>query len=265
MAPGTPIRAAALAVLVSCLMAGALAWVPALDGAAAAERMAETQSQIVIAASDSGSRSLPLGIGKTVVIDFPRDIKDVLVGDPKIANAIIRSSRRAYIIGVASGATNIFFFDASGKQIVGFDVSIARDVNIIREAIRRLIPDSDINVEGIGDGIMLTGTVATPAEAQQAYDIATRFVGTSESGANSSGGGGSGGSGGGSSMSMSLSVGGGGGGSSSASKIINAIVVRGRDQIMLKVTVAEVERDLIKQLGINLSGSLGYGLSLIHI
>ena len=53
-----------------------------------------------MAASDAGSRFVPLGIGKSVVIDLPRDVKDVLVADPKIANAVIRSARRAYIIGV---------------------------------------------------------------------------------------------------------------------------------------------------------------------
>ena len=51
---------------------------------------------------------------------------------------------------------------------------------------------------------------------------------------------------------------------SQASKIVNVIVVRGRDQIMLKVTVAEVERDLIKQLGINLSGALGSGTAVVN-
>ena len=89
--------------------------------------------------------------------------------------------------------------------------------------------------KGIGDGIMLTGVVSSQAEAQQAYDIAARLLdaGTAET------------------------VGAG-------SKVVNAIVVRGRDQIMLKVTVAEVERDVIKQLGINLSGSLGYGTAVVN-
>jgi pilus assembly protein CpaC len=41
-------------------------------------------------------------------------------------------------------------------------------------------------------------------------------------------------------------------------------MVRGRDQVMLKVTVAEVERDLIKQLGIDLSGSLNYGTAVVN-
>jgi pilus assembly protein CpaC len=63
------------------------------------------------------ARFLALGIGKSVVIDLPRDIKDVLVADPKIANAVVRSAQRAYIIGAAVGQTNIVFFDSAGQQI----------------------------------------------------------------------------------------------------------------------------------------------------
>ena len=57
-----------------------------------------------------------LGVGKTVVVDLPRDIRDVLVADPKIANAVVRTSRRAYLIGVAVGQTNVYFFDATAHS-----------------------------------------------------------------------------------------------------------------------------------------------------
>ena len=87
---------------------------------------------IQVVGSDARSRFLPLGLGKSVVIDLPRDIKDVLVADPKIANAVIRSVRRAYIIGVAVGQTNIYFFDAEGRQIAGFDIAVTRDLNGMR-------------------------------------------------------------------------------------------------------------------------------------
>ena len=190
---------------------------------------------IRVAASDFGSRAVTLGVSKSVVIDLPRDIKDVLVADPKIANAVVRSSRRAYIIGIAVGQTNVFFFDSAGKQIAGFDIAVTRDLNGIRQAIKQVIPDSDVSVEGIGTGVILSGTVASDAESQQAYDIAVRLL---DSG-------------------TAVTVG-------QGSKVVNAIVVRGRDQVMLKVTVAEVERDLIKQLGINLSGSLGYGTAIVN-
>ncbi len=68
------------------------------------------------------ARPLSLGIGKSIVIDLPRDIKDVLVADPKIANAVVRSSQRAYIIGAAVGQTNIVFFDSAGQQIAAYPV-----------------------------------------------------------------------------------------------------------------------------------------------
>jgi len=236
MRPGTPIRAAALAAimagLASCLLA---AW-PQLS-AVAAEMSVEPQTQtIVVAASDFGSRSVALGVGKSVVIDFPRDIKDVLVANPRIANAVIRSSRCAYVIGNEMGQTNVFSFDAEGKQLAGLDIAVTRNLNGIRAAIKQVIPDSDIRVEGIGlDGVILSGLVSSQAEAQQAFDIATRLLNSSSGEAVGSG-----------------------------SKVVNAIVVRGRDQIMLKVTVAEVERDLIKQLGINLSGSFGFGSAVVN-
>jgi pilus assembly protein CpaC len=172
-------------------------------------------------------RFLAIGIGKSVIIDLPRDVKDVLVADPKIANAVIRSAQRAYIIGAAVGQTNVVFFDADGRQISSYDIAVKRDLNGVRTALRQLLPSSGIQAEGIGDGIMLTGSVSSPIEAQQAGDLAARLVG-------------------------------------GADKVLNSIVVKGRDQVMLKVTVAEVQRSIIKQLGVDLSASMNYGTAVVN-
>ena len=172
------------------------------------------------------ARFLALGVGKSVVIDRPRDIKDVLVADPKIANAVVRSAQRAYIIGATVGQTNIVFFDAAGQQIAAYDIAVKRDLNGVRAALRAAMPNSDIQIEGVGDGVVLTGSAATPVEAQQAGEIAARLVGGPE-------------------------------------KVVNSIAVRGRDQVMLKVTVAEVSRSLIKQLGIDLTANLNYGTTVV--
>jgi pilus assembly protein CpaC len=188
-----------------------------------------------VVSSDQNSRFIPLGIGKSVVVDLPRDIKDVLIADPKIANAVIRSSRRAYIIGAAIGQTNIFFFDADGRQIAGFEIAVKRDLNGIRNAIKQALPASDIQVEGVGEGVMLTGNVASTAEAAMAFEIAARLVGAGTNPMTQDG-----------------------------TKVVNAITVLGKDQVMLKVTVAEVKRTIIKQLGINLSGTLGYGATVLN-
>ena len=191
---------------------------------------------IQVVGSDQNARFVPLGIGKSVVLDLPRDIKDVLVADPTIANAVVRSARRAYLIGVKVGQTNMFFFDAEGRQIAGFDIAVQRDLGGLQAILKQALPEEDIRVEAVGDGIMLTGSVATPAQAQQAYDLANRVAAS----------------------------GGAGGGMGGDSKVINNIIVRGRDQVMIKVTVAEVQRDVIKQLGIDLSGTFNTGTAVVN-
>ena len=123
------------------------------------------------------ARFLSLGIGKSIVIDLPRDIKDVLVADPKIANAVVRSAQRAYIIGAAVGQTNIVFFDSAGQQIAAYDIAVKRDLNGVRAALKQTMPNADIQIEGVGDGVMLSGSAASPIEAQQAGDLAARLVG----------------------------------------------------------------------------------------
>src|SRR6266702_6618878 len=134
-----------ITLLIAVLIAFGLA---ATGRAPAAD--SRTPPVIQLVGSDASSRFVPLGIGKSVAIDLPADIKDVLVADPKIANAVIRSSRRVYMIGVTVGQTNIFFFDAEGKQIAGFDIAVTRDLNGVRAALKQTMPDADIHIEGVG-------------------------------------------------------------------------------------------------------------------
>jgi pilus assembly protein CpaC len=84
-----------------------------------------------------------------------------------------------------------------------------------------------IQIDGVGDSVILTGSVSSPVEAQQAGEIAARLVGGTE-------------------------------------KVVNSIVVRGRDQVMLKVNVSEVRRDIIKQMGVDLSASMNYGTAIVN-
>src|SRR4029079_5141352 len=116
MATKTLTHAASMGALIAFRALTPISLAHAVDG--------PPKTTIKVAASEATSRSIPLGIGKSVAIALPADIKDVLVADPKIANAVVRSSRRVYMIGVAVGQTNIFFFDADGKQIAGFDIAV---------------------------------------------------------------------------------------------------------------------------------------------
>lgn len=222
--PGKPTTMAARAL--SMTAAAALLVNQIALPAHAADR-AITDRAVVAGSEGLNARFMALGIGKSVVIDLPRDIKDVLVADPKIANAVVRSAQRAYIIGATVGQTNIIFFDGAGQQIAAYDIAVTRDLNGLRAALRQTLPGADIRIEGVGDGVVLSGSASSAIEAQQAADLAARLVGGMD-------------------------------------KVVNSISVRGRDQVMLKVTVAEMQRDIIKQLGIDLSGSMNYGTAVVN-
>ncbi|MGO8913698.1 MAG: type II and III secretion system protein family protein [Bradyrhizobium sp.] len=204
--------------------AAAMTLNPALTPAVASDDNTAPQ---VTASAQAKVRFLALGVGKSVIIDLPRDVKDLLVADPKIANAVIRSPQRAYIIGAGVGQTNVVFFDSDGQQIAAYDIAVKRDLNGVRAALKQMLPAAGIQAEGIGDSVMLTGSVSSPIEAQQAGDVAARLVG-------------------------------------GADKVVNSIVVRSRDQVMLKVTVAEVQRNIIKQLGIDLSANMNVGTAVVN-
>ena len=222
MTNATLIRSATSAALIVMTLLGRPAPVAAADAGVKAFAPA------VQIHGDKAAQFIPLGVSKSIVVDLPGDIKDVLVADPLIANAVVRTARRAYIIGVKVGQTNIYFFDAEGRQLMAFDIAVTRDLNGIRTGLKRALPEADISIEGLADGIMLTGSASSQAESQQAYDLASRLAGD-------------------------------------GTKVVNSIMVRGRDQVMLKVTVAEVRRDVIKQLGIDLSGSLSSGQNVLNV
>ena len=190
-------------------------------------------------------RRLEMSIGTSHIVDLHRDAKEVFVGNPGIANAVVSSARKIFLIGVANGATSVFVTDADGQQIAAFDIVVGRDLSVLRKMLRDAIPSGQLDVKPAGDCGIAHRHVDTPLQAKQAVDIANAFVGQSSTGGASNSGSG---------VSISL-----GSSSTTAGQVINAISVRGKDQVMLKVTVAEVQRTIIKQLGINTNGNCEIG------
>ena len=172
--------------------------------------------------SAGAGQHVRLGLNKSLVVDLPTDARDVLVSNPAIADAVMRTSRRAYLIGMEIGQTNVFFFDAAGNQIANLEVQVERDLAALSAMLRQHIPGSSIQVDAVNDNIVLAGSARTPIDAERAADIASRFIGDPE-------------------------------------KVLNTIAVDGNEQVHLKVTVAEIQRNVLKQFGIDFSASLASG------
>ncbi|NMG40518.1 BON domain-containing protein [Chelativorans sp. ZYF759] len=204
-------------------------------------------AQTNVISTQASAQRVQLGLNKSVIIDLPRDAYDILVSNPAIADAVTRTSRRIYLFGKQVGETNIFVFGPNGEQIASLDIVVERDVAGLEAHLARFIAHSEISVELVNDNVVLTGKVRTPQDAQNAARLAEIFVsgGEATTGQYAQTAGGQPGAG----VSINNPD-----GQRRASGIVNLLSIDGEDQVTLKVTVAEVSRNVMKQLGVNLIG-----------
>lgn len=192
-----------------------------------------SNDSIHISTSNDGETAfLVLPLNKAAIIDLPVDARDVLLSNPAIADAVVRTARRVYVIGRTLGQTNAFFFDAAGNQIASVEIRVEPDVGPLNELLARHAPESQARAEAVNGSLVLTGTVHSAAESERVLQIATRFI---ESGGAAAGGGAPGGGGG------------------PSPQIVNLLQVEGSEQVMVRVRVVEMSRTLVRQLGVNAS------------
>ena len=181
-----------------------------------------TADQTVKVDLGSGStvRMLSIPRGKSAVIELPVEAADILVTDPKVAQVILSTRRRIFVLGQASGQTDAAIYDAVGRQILRLNIRIDQDTSALAQTLNQLLPGSGIRVDAVNDNIILSGLAPDALAAEKAVKIAQSFVAKPEN-------------------------------------VINMMSVAGRDQVMLKVRIVEVNRTVIKQLGFNLSAITG--------
>jgi pilus assembly protein CpaC len=175
--------------------------------------------QIATRAGQPAHQRVTLGLGKAVIVEIDADARDVLVSNPEIVDAVVRTPRRVFLMGQKGGQTNAFFFDGAGKQLASIDIRVEKDVTDLGRLIHLSFPDTDIKATAINDTVVLSGHVASAAESSRAQDIAARFAGD-------------------------------------PAKVVNVLQIKSSEQVMLKVRVAEMQRTIAKQFGVDLSGAL---------
>jgi pilus assembly protein CpaC len=190
------------------------------DGAPAAPYGSEAPLRLDLGGQDAGVHTLAIPRGKSAMIDLPVDARDVMVSNPAVAQPIMRTPRRISILGVAPGQTDAAFFDAAGRRILGLNIRVDQDFSAVADTIGRILPGSHVHVEGVNGGVVLSGQVANLTDASRAVQIAEQFTAKPE-------------------------------------QVLNMLSIAGKDQVMLRVRIVEVQRNVIKQLGVNLSAVIG--------
>ncbi len=180
---------------------------------------AAAQGGAIPPASDQGAgvRTVELTTTKAMNIDLPRDARDVLIADPLVADIVIKSPRRAYVIGLKAGDTNAFFLDEEGNRILQMDIRVEKDLTALRKALSDLLPGTELAVRSINGDIVLSGEARSAEAVENARLIARRFVDTDAG-------------------------------------IINMVGVTRPEQVLLQVRVTEMRRTVARRLGVSLIG-----------
>ncbi len=218
----------------------------ALGPCAALAAGSDSPAYLKLTASDALSgRAINLGVDKSVVVDLPRPAGDVLVSNPQIADAVLRTSTRLYLIGVKLGQASVFLFDSSGNQIADFNVYVEADLSALNQLLVEAIPDGYVRAEALNGSIVLRGEVPSSADASRAVEVTSKMIAAQPT-----------------SVTSGSSTGNAAGTASSAIQsqtfnssdgpgIINLLTISGEEQVALRVQVVEVQRSVVKQLGIN--------------
>ena len=211
--------------------------VPALAG----ERNYHTLASIQTTTASDGiriqspgegiNRSIVLPFSKSTVVELPANVMDVIVSNPDIVEAVVHTARRTVLIGKASGQTNVYFYGHDGQELLNIDIRVERDINGLTELVRKHAPTAEVEVQSINNNIMLTGRVPNAQVALKVERIAEMWQGT-ESG---------------------------------EGEIVNLLSVEGKDQVMLKVRIVEMQRSVVKQIGFNLSAVAELGDSTVSL
>ena len=203
------------------------------NGKAAARPRPEPAQTLRIRAGGSGphSQHINLGINKAIIIELPEDARDVLVSNPDVVDAVVRTPRQVYIVGMKAGPSNAFFFTASGKQLLNLEIHVQRDTVELKRLIERNIKGADVTVETINDSVVLNGSVKNAADAAAAREIAMRYVTDPDE-------------------------------PIKRESVVNRVGIRGGDQVMVRVRVAEMQRTLAKQLGVDFNALFSIGSNI---
>ncbi len=163
---------------------------------------------------------IAIGVGKGTLVRLPRPVTDVMVVNNKVADVQIKSPTQLYLFGVGGGETSFYATDAAGRVVYSANVRVAQNIDQIKSMLGMTMPNAAIEVTPMNGMVLLTGTVASPSEVEEATRLVTAFVGN---------------------------------GTNVVNKLTTAMPV----QVNLQVKFAEVSRTALKSIGVNFESMNG--------
>ncbi len=185
------------------------------------------------------SSQVLLSVGEGQMVNLPRSVSSVWTSNPEVADVYVNGPRQMNMFGKKAGEATVIATAADGSVVYGANVHVNQNISSINEILHQAMPDADITVTNVGQVAVINGTVASPDDAAQAEMLVKAAL---NPGIDVS------------SATAPLSI-----------VPVSRLKVATPLQVMLKVRVAEMNRSLVKQFGVNLLSKDKSGGTLFHI
>ena len=173
--------------------------------------------------SVTSSRAFEVPLYKSRILDVEKPVRKLSIGNPEIADILVLRANQIYVVGKSLGTTNVVLWDASNRIIATVDIEITHDLDTLKAKLHELLPNEEIGVNSAQGTIILSGEVSSPSKMDAAMALATSFAPEDEDGNVKEG------------------------------KVVNLMHVGGIQQVLLAVKVAEINRTVMREFGIDWS------------
>lgn len=161
------------------------------------------------------SETLNLSVGTGTMVRLSSPMTDLFVANDTIADVQVRSNNQLYVFGKGRGETTVYATDRSGRVVYAANVRVGNNISSLDEMLRMAMPEAQIQATPMNNLVLLTGTVASPEDAAEAQRLTQAYIGE---------------------------------GTQVVSRLRSAVPL----QVNLRVRIAEVNRSVLKQIGVNL-------------
>jgi pilus assembly protein CpaC len=168
------------------------------------------------AVAPSNTVTLSAGTGRLIQLDAP--MSDVFVANDSVADVQVRSDNQIYIFAKAPGQTTVYATNRAGRVLYSANVRVGTNLGSVDELLRMAMPEADIRATPMNGVVLLTGTVRQPADVEEAQRLVQAFVGQ-------------------------------------GTQVISRLRTATPMQVMLQVKIAEVNRTLLREIGVNLQNT----------
>jgi pilus assembly protein CpaC len=193
---------------------------------AVAPAPAAAQPKAYTSGTYSPTNQVLLSVGEGQMINLPRSVASIWTSNPKVADVYVNNSRQINVYGKEAGQATVIATAADGSVVYGANVRVNQNISSINEILRQTMPESNIDVRTIGQVAVINGTVASPEDAAQAEMLVRAALNPGVDVTK---------------QDAVLQI-----------VPVNRLKVATPLQVTLKVRIAEINRSVLKQMGVNL-------------